>query len=484
MPYLWLKLLTMKIIGRHIEIKELQRICHSDRPEFLAVYGRRRVGKTYLIKEFFGQQFDFYMTGTANSTMKIQLKNFYNRLLHYGAEGANVQMPKDWFDAFELLQQLLDSLDKKEKLVVFLDELPWFDTHKSNFIQALEYFWNSYASTKNIALIVCGSAASWMIHRLIRNRGGLHNRLTSKLKLEPFNLYECEAFFKAKEGAYVKYEIVQLYMALGGIPFYLDMVDTRQSAAQNIQSLCFNSNGRLSTEFEDLYYSLFKNADSHLAIIRALSTARKGLTRGELIKLSKLPNAGSTTRLLNELAESDFVKDYLPFGGKNQNRLFQLVDFFSLFYLNFMDGKKRLIKSDWILAVDDPSKRAWSGYAFEMLCLQHANQIKKALGIAGVQTLLSSWTGSYEKKGCQIDLIIDRRDDVINLCEIKFSNKMFTITKKYADELMNKVELFRSVSGTKKSIFMTFITPFGLIHNPYARTLVQNSLTLEDLFMD
>ena len=472
----------MKIIGRYAEINELKRICRSERPEFLALYGRRRIGKTYLIKEFFGQQFDFYTTGTANSTMKIQLKNFYNRILHYGPQDADMTMPKDWFDAFELLQQLLESLNKKEKQVVFLDELPWFDTPKSNFVQALEYFWNSYASTKNIALIVCGSAASWMIHRLIRNRGGLHNRLTSKLKLEPFNLSECEAFFKGKDGAYSKYEIIQLYMALGGIPFYLDMVDTRKSAAQNIQALCFDTNGRLSTEFEDLYYSLFKNADNHLAIIKALSTKRKGLTRSELIKVSKLPNAGSTTRLLNELKESGFIKDYLSFGGKSQNRLYQLVDFFSLFYLNFMSDSKKIFKNEWILALDDPRKRAWSGYAFEMVCIQHAVQIKNALGISKVQTLFSSWTGAHENKGCQIDLIIERRDDVANLCEIKFSNKEFNITKKYADEIINKVEVFRNVTGTKKSIFMTFITPFGLTNNPYSRTIVQNSLTMDDLF--
>lgn len=299
----------------------------------------------------------------------------------------------------------------------------------------------------------------------------------------PFNLNECEAFFKYKGASFQRYQIVQLYMALGGIPFYLEMVDKGQSATQNIHELCFKNNGRLQTEFEDLYASLFNNPQKHLAIIHALSTQRKGLILNDILRITKLPNAGSTTRILTELIEGGFVKQYVPFGGKKQNRIFQLIDFYSLFYFNFIHGKRTIQINDWILAIDDPAQSAWSGYAFEMICLQHIAQIKKALSIGGVQTQSASWVGSSNDRACQIDLIIDRKDDVVNLCEFKYSKTEFVITKKYANEILNKVSVFREATGTKKSIFMTFVTTYGVKSGSYKQELVQNDLTMEDLFL-
>ena len=469
------------VVGRKKEMEELQRAQSSNRPEFIAIYGRRRIGKTFLVKEFFAHKFDFYFTGTANLPMKVQLKLFYKAILKYNTNAEWVpEMPKDWFDAFELLEKLIESSSQKEKLIVFLDELPWFDTPRSNFIQALEFFWNSYASTKNILLIVCGSSASWMTDRLIRSRGGLHNRLTSKIKMEPFSLAESASFFKLRGGGFEHYQITQLYMALGGVPFYLDLIDTSKSATQNIQDLCFNRQGKLLDEFNDIYSCLFINPRHYIAIIRALSTKRKGLTRTEILQITQLPDAGSTTRLLKKLTESGFVKAYLPFGARKKNALFQLVDFFSLFYLSFMEDPDNLEKKDGLLSIDDPKYRAWSGYAFEMVCMQHIRQIKKAMDIGSVQTNSSSWVGVHNDKGCQIDLLIDRRDDVVNVCEIKFSYKAFEISKPYAEDLLDKVHVFREATGTNKSIFLT---PFGLKDNTYAKSIVQKSLTLKDLFL-
>ena len=474
----------MKVVGRKDELSILERVMSSNRPEFLAIYGRRRVGKTYLIKEFFDYNFDFYITAIANSNTKDQLKNFYETIKEFAPDHFQMgEVPVDWFEAFRLLKGLLESSTQKGKLVVFFDELPWFDTKGSKFIQALEYFWNSYLSSKNIAFIVCGSAASWMIHNLIRSRGGLHNRLTFKLRLEPFTLNECDQFFKEKGAAYEKYQLVQLYMALGGIPFYLELVDTRLSAVQNIHELCFKDNGQLQGEFQELYRSLFKKADNHLAVVKTLSKHGKGLTRSEILKEAKLPNAGSSTRVLSELIAGGFVKEYIPFGGKAYNKLYQLVDFYSLFYLHFLDGQKRRSKKDWILAIDDPGQRLWSGYAFEMVCLLHIKQIKKALGISGVQTESSFWSGKRENKGFQIDLLIDRKDGIINLCEIKFSESAYTISKKYREDLLNKVSVFREMTKTKKSIFLTLITTYGLKEGEMRKGLIQNSLRMEDLFL-
>lgn len=471
-----------KIIGRKRELDLLKKLGDSETPTFLAVYGRRRVGKTFLIRKAFDNQFDFYLTGMYNVNLSQQLANFHAALLKYDPLANEKEPATDWFMAFQQLIALLES-SKRVKKIVFLDELPWLDTAQSNFVSALEHFWNSWASARNdVMLVVCGSAAGWMINKLINNRGGLYNRVTHRIKLEPFSLKECEEFLKYKSGVFDKYQIVQLYMVLGGIPFYLEQVDPKESAAQNINRLCFGKNGVLGAEFEGLYKSLFDNAEKHIAVIEALSKKARGLTRNELIKEAKLPTGGSVTKILNELAESNFIQKYVSYGKKEKNSLYQLTDFYSLFYLKFIKGGSILDENSWINGLDSPEQRAWSGYAFEQVCLAHIREIKQALGISGVQTTTSSWIKAGAGPGAQIDLVIDRRDHVINICEMKFSINNFTINKKYAEELRNKIGVFKEETKTRKAIFLTMITTFGLNKNSYSTSLVQNDLTMDILF--
>lgn len=470
-----------KVIGRKKELDILEKIKASDNSEFVAIYGRRRVGKTFLTREAFHNDFAFYLTGVANITLRQQLSNFQRALRKYHAGRANI-IPENWFAAFEQLEDLVSKSESPKK-VIFLDELPWLDNAQSGFIPALDYFWNSFASARrDVILIVCGSAASWMINKLIHNKGGLHNRVTHRIRLDPFTLNECEAFFKHRKGVFSRYQLIQLYMVMGGIPFYLDHVDVGMSAAQNINSLCFQSDGILSEEFDDLYTSLFNKAEKHLSVIEALSKKTKGLTRAEIIAATKLPNAGSTSRILKELEESGFIRKYLSFGKKEKNALYQLSDFYSLFYLKFIRENHRLNENIWIHGLDTPEQRAWSGYAFEQVCLAHLTQIKEALGISGVQTQSSSWKNTGEGNKRQVDLVIDRKDDTINLCEIKFSIKPFIIDKKYHAELKDKIEVFRTATRTTKSIFLTMITTFGISRNEYSNDLVQKSLIMDELF--
>ena len=470
-----------KVIGRRKELDILEKIKTSEKSEFVAIYGRRRVGKTFLTREVFHNNFAFYLTGVANITLRQQLSNFQRAMRKYHAGSSNVA-PENWFAAFEQLEELV-SKSHSHKKVIFLDELPWLDTAQSGFIPALDYFWNSFASArKDVILIVCGSAASWMINKLIHNKGGLHNRVTHRIRLDPFTLNECEAFFKHRKGVFSRYQLIQLYMVMGGIPFYMDHVDVGMSAAQNINRLCFQSDGILSEEFDDLYTSLFNKAEKHLSVIEALSKKTKGLTRTEIIAAAKLPNAGSTSRILKELEESGFIRKYLSFGKKEKNALYQLSDFYSLFYIKFIRGNHKLNENIWINGLDTPEQRAWSGYAFEQVCLAHLSQIKDALGISGVQTQSSSWVNTGEGNKRQVDLVIDRKDDTINLCEIKFSIKPFVIDKKYHTELRDKIEVFRTATRTTKSIFLTMITTFGISRNEYSNDLVQKSLIMDDLF--
>jgi hypothetical protein len=357
------------------------------------------------------------------------------------------------------------------------------DSRNSGFVSALEHFWNSWASAReDVLLIVCGSAASWMINNLLNNHGGLHNRVTHHLPIEPFTLTECEQFFRSRFATFSRYQLLQLYMVLGGIPFYLDMVDSSQSASQNINRLCFTPKGVLRREFDNLYPSLFKNSDKHVAIIEALVQKSKGMERDELIRSAKLQNSGNTTRLLKELEESGFIRRYNSFGKNLRNSLYQLTDFYSLFYLKFIKPNVALDENFWLNSLDSPDIRAWSGYAFEQICLAHLPAIKKALGISGIQTHSTAWVGDNGSQKVQIDLVIDRRDQVINLCEAKFSIHTFTIDKKYAEELRTKIGVFKDMTQTQKSVFLTLITTFGLVQNDYAQSIVQNALTMDALF--
>ena len=469
-----------EILGRENELSVLNSLYSSEKSEFVAIYGRRRVGKTFLIRSAFEKKFTFQITGLANATLNQQLTNFHLALT--GLEPKKDHLPaKDWLIAFSQLSDYLET--KKGRKVIFIDELPWFDTRNSKFIQGLEHFWNSWASARSdIVLIVCGPATSWMINKLINDKGGLHNRITKRIKLMPFTLYECEKYLKSRKIKLDRYQIIQLYMAFGGIPFYWDEVKPGLSAMQNIENICFSETGLLRNEFINLYRSLFNKHERHLSLVRALAKKSKGLGRDELISLSGLPNAGSTTRLLNELEESGFIRKYTPFGKKLRNSLYQLVDFYSHFYIKFIASIQLMETNNWLNSIDTPKYRAWSGYAYEQVCQYHLPQIKQALGISGVYSTISSWRSSKSDPGAQVDLIIDRRDQVINLCEIKFSINPYVINKKYASELRNKVGVFKSETGTRKSVFLTMITTFGVQQNIHSTGLLQNELQMDDLF--
>jgi len=467
------------LIGRKKELKKLQAYLKSHKSEFVAVYGRRRVGKTFLIRKAYNNQFVFQLTGAANVARKQQLIEFYNGLIKYSTDiDWMPALPSDWFEAFRQLEALLEQLPNNEKKVIFLDELPWLDTHNSKFLSGLEYFWNSWASARDdIVLIVCGSAASWMINQLLKNRGGLHNRITDRIKLAPFTLSETEVFLEARNAGYNRYQTLLLYMVFGGIPFYLDFIKAEKSAMQNINDLCFHPDAPFRLEYDNLYASLFKKHERHIAIIEALATKGKGLSRNEIIKNTKLSDGGGLTRILKELEESNFIRRYKAFGKKKYEGMYQLIDCYSLFYLRFIKNTDEEEENFWLNHLDTPTFFNWAGYAFEMVCLHHLPQIKKALGISGVQTSTSTW----QSPNAQIDLVIDRKDQVINLFEMKFSINEYAIDKNYDRNLRNKLANFRQITGTKKALFLTFLTTYGIKHNKYSG-LVRNNLDMDIFF--
>ena len=473
---------NMDIIGRKKEIDDLQTYYDSGKPELIAVYGRRRVGKTFLIDQLYGDEFAFSVTGMANGSKEDQLKNFNIALKKYsGREYADVT---DWIDAFQQLINLLESNEDRKRQVIFIDELPWFDTHKSKFLMALEHFWNSWAAMReDIFLVVCGSATSWIMNKLINSKGGLHNRVTRQMRLEPYTLAECEEFFKANGIQISRYQILESYMIFGGIPYYLGLFDKRESLVQNVNRLCFATDGQLKNEFDRLYSSLFSDCERHVEIIKALNKKASGMTREEIIRSSDLADGGNTTKALSELELSGFIRKYNAFNKKTKDAVYQLVDFFSLFHLKFMAGRNVNDETFWLKYSNTSAHNAWSGYAYELVCLAHIKQIKKALGISGIGTNVASWRSAAASKGAQIDLVIDRADNVINLCEIKYSDAEFCIDKNYDEILRNKRNAFVTGTKTRKAIHQTMITTYGLAHNEYWGG-VQSEITFDDLFLE
>lgn len=477
-----------KIVGRKREIEELKELYRSDNPVFTVIYGRRRVGKTFLIKQLFEEHFAFSHTGLSpyelskDKLINQQLRAFYASLVRYGSTLDHV--PTNWFEAFEELIRVLESPKERRRLVVFIDELPWMDTPRSGFLTAFEHFWNGWgAAQERLMLIVCGSATSWISDKLINNKGGLYNRTTNEIKLQPFTLSECEAFYKANDIAMSKYDQLQSYMAIGGIPYYMSLMKKGMSLAQNIDQLFFAPNAKLKEEFSRLYSSLFTNGEECEKIVRLLATKRQGFTRQEIAALAKIPDGGGLSSSLKALEVSDFIRSYIKYNYPKRQVYYRLTDFFSQFHLSFVEGNKTTDDSFWQNNLLSPSLNAWREFTFESLCFYHIKQIKQALGISGVSTECSPWKSRKESEGAQIDMVIDRADHVINICEMKFADDEYAITASYDKTLRHKLTLFREENKCRDTLHLTLVTTFGLAFNEYAGC-IQKVITMEDLFRE
>ena len=474
------------IIGRKSERKELERLYESGRPEFVAVYGRRRVGKTFLVREHFAGRFAFYHTAISPADYKgkkmemnrEQLRAFCSSIQQFGGEWDT--MPADWFEAFACLRTLLELQNNTQRKVVFIDELPWMDANRSGFVSALEHFWNGWgAGRTDLMLIVCGSAASWMNDKIINNTGGLYGRLTHEMHLSPFTLAECEQFYESRGISMDRYDQVQSYMVFGGIPYYLNYLKPELSLAENIDNLFFAKNGRLQKEFERLYDSLYSNSSKYIEIVRLLATKRSGFTRKEIADQTSIAYNGRLAKMLQSLEKSDFVVSYTYFGGSARNVYYKLVDRLSLFHLHFLDGKKLIKQGFWTKNIRTPELNTWRGLAFEEVCLLHETQIKKALGFGAVDAVVAPWRAKTGK--AQVDLLFDRSDRVVNLCEMKFVSDEFSVDNEYDTELRRKVKRFIEDTSCKKSVHLSLVTTYGRARNKYSGRF-QSVVTMDDLF--
>lgn len=478
------------MIGRTEEKNYLQSLINEEEPQFVAVYGRRRIGKTYLIRESFEHSFTFEHTGVSNASLNVnslkavQLEKFQESLAEFGYK--TPEKIRTWNEAFNGLKEIIKA-SKDKKKIIFIDELSWMDTKDSGLIPALESFWNGWATArkeKDVILIVCASATYWIMENIIHAKGGLHNRLTGKVHLRPFNLNECKQYLESRKIVFSTHQILLCYMILGGVPFYWSLLKKGKSLPQNIDDLFFADGALLADEYDNLYNALFNKPAQYLKIIDVLSHAKNGLTREEIIKKTHIASSGSFSQKLTELENCDFIRKYIPYGRKNNSCIYQLVDNYTLFYHKFLN-QNHFEDHFWQNQINTPAINSWSGLAFEKVCLEHVPQIKKALGISGVYTDVNAWQCSTDEtlgiKGVQIDLMLVRKDQIINLCEMKYSESSFSVTDKFIMGMNEKIKSFREKTKTNYAIHPTLVTTYPVVQNEYAADL-QAIITAEDLF--
>lgn len=481
-----------KIIGRMEEQSLLDEAFKSNRAEMIALYGRRRVGKTYLIKSYFeSKSCSFaYVSGMKDGKLGEQLRNF-KTTLERDLAGISLKQPQSWIEAFELLSQIKDKIDQKKKVVLFLDELPWLATKRSRLLQALDYYWNRYWShDSRFKLIICGSAASWIIRKIIKNKGGLYNRVTRQIRLDPFTLKETKDFLKFNHINLNNRQILELYMVTGGIPYYLNHIQKGASAAQNISNMAFSKQGILYQDFEHLFASLFEDLDNYHEIVRVISESRYGIEQEELIKKCKaLSHGGSATRKLQDLEEAGFIVSFVPEGHRKKGIYFRIIDEYTAFYLKWIDPHKRTVakldksQNIWLFQREKPGWKSWASYAFETICLKHVAQIRISLNINSLAEAASwRYDSAGKEDGAQIDLLFDRSDESVTLCEIKHTEQPFLIDKIYYQQLKRKIDVYKKVTKTHKEIVLAFIVSSCLKKNIYSEEYVSGIVTLEDLF--
>lgn len=473
-----------KLIGRKRECEELKWALESKRSELVIMYGRRRIGKTFLVRRFFNDRYSFHYVGAHRQSRIVQLQNFRETLLRYS--GNNVPELKNWHDAFLSLQAYLENCVEERK-VIFFDEMPWIDTHGSEFVEEFEYFWSNWVQNRDdIVFIACGSATSWMKEKLEDNQGGLHNRITHRIYLRPFYLSECKSYLDEHGFDWDEYQILQCYMIFGGVPFYLSLLKPYLSLPENVDALIFRRGGDMNNEINELYNALFNKADRYIAIVKLMATKREGFTRTEIEEQTGY-SGGGLSKMLDNLERCDFIMSYAQFGNKKKQMLYRLADFYTLFHYRYVENNHSRDEQYWQHHFNDRSVETWEGFTFEAVCLRHLPHIKNSLGISGMATEASSWRykpkGDGISKGAQVDLVIKRADKLIHLVEMKFSEKPYTLTKEYTQRLNERKQLFMEVTGTSRGVVHTFITPMGLANGKHT-SVVHSQLTVQDLFAD
>ncbi len=474
----------MKLVARSAETDELKRCERSGKSELVCVYGRRRVGKTYLVEQTFSGSFAFRATGVEGGNMRQQLKSFNQRLQEHGDPQRTI--PKNWFEAFSRLDIVLSREDAARspygKKVVFLDEFPWFATARSEFLMAFGEFWNRRGTAgDDIMVVICGSATSWIVGNVLENTGSLYNRVTSQVYLEPFCLGDAERFFVDRGFGWTRSQIAESHMVFGGLPYFLELLDPNESLRANIERLCFAPHALLAHESSKLLEATLKKSPAYDRLLSYLAKHRCGVEKQACFEQTGLAK-GTFARAVDDLLKCGYIREFKVPTKRGKPLFLQLVDPFLLFHYRFLSKKSGDRVGSWSDCIQDEARyKSWRGCSFEILCVLHEAQIKRALGISGVRTRCYPWTSDQGAGGAQIDLVIERDDGIINICEMRCTDRPFSMDAATEASLLNKVDVFKRETGAKNPVKIVVVSASGIAgvaHTEY----ISRTITLDDLF--
>lgn len=478
---------ALDIVGRIPELKTIHHALTSDKPELLAVWGRRRVGKTFLLRYGRAPVADWYfeLTGQRNGKQRAQLEHFAKALSESFQGGVALRAPSTWEEAFGELEKSIESLPPDGKPVtVFFDEAPWLDSRRSGFLDALEYFWNSRGTRiPRLKLFVCGSAASWIVHKIVQGKGGWHRRVTDLIRVPQFKLHEVSAYLAHQHIRLSRLDVVKLYMVFGGVPYYLAFMRRGESVAAFVNRLFFSSDAPLQGEFDELFDSLFNNSAVHKQIITEVAKTKGGLTRAEISACANLSSGGKLTHYLENLEESGFLEIHEPLGARGERFWrYRVSDMFTLFHLQWLSGRPRM--RSWNAIVSSQQYRSWCGHAFEIVAWNHAHSIATALGIAKSDYTVTRADLENSAGKAQIDLVFDVRGGAVYLFELKFCDGDFTMTRAEAEKLELRKQVLSAHFKGRRSVIVCLLTPAGVRENEHLKAVVDLTLESDALFRD
>ena len=305
--------------------------------------------------------------------------------------------------------------------------------------------------------------------------------ITCQIFLRPFSLKETELFMNDRDFGWSRKQIAEAQMVFGGLPFFFDLLNPDESLTWNINMLCFNQHALLRNESKKLLEATLKKSPVYNRIMERLSHNYYGMPKAQCQEELGIPQ-GTFTRAVDDLVKCGYVHESKDNYIKGHPLRLQLVDPFLLFHYNFLSKNAPVqVKSFEVYKADTGKYINWRGHAFEVLCLYHIEQIKKALGISGVNTNEYSWISSKKEGGAQIDLVIERDDGIANLCEEKFTDTAFSISSEYEEDLLNKIELYKQETKTKHATKLVLISVEGIKGSAHTEHITR-VLTLDDLF--
>jgi hypothetical protein len=433
-------------VGRKNELRMLNDAYRSGKDELVVLYGRRRIGKSSLVKRFAEKKKAYYeFEALEGETTPGQINHFLQQLKKQIDDPIldSVRFA-NWEQVFTYLTEKVINRKSKVKKILFLDELPWMAAGRIRLVSLLKYYWDNHWKSKHVMLILCGSVASFMVKKVLHSNA-LYGRTTIEILLKGFSPEEAARLLSKKRS---REETLNYQLVFGGVPKYLEQINTSQSFNKNMNTLCFSPHGIMLKEVERIFYSQFREPRTYLKIINLLKNGIFSLS--EISSKTKIPSGGGLKQYLKNLERAEMIRSYIPFdrSGNSKFKKYTLADEFLVFFFKYMGPNLRVIKESssrrLFETLTQNSFDSWLGFAFERFCLKHAGLLALVMDFADDILLASPYFKKNDER-FQIDLLYQRADRVITVCEIKHQN--IKIGTNIIPEMQRKCALLKVPRG-------------------------------------